>query len=229
MKNRVAFVKRWLFVLFFRTRLKETVSQGERHCFQPAMDAELSDEVVDVISRRSRADEELLSNSAGRGPGGEEAKHFSLSSAEIKRAGQADGRAGSFRQRELLHAGEKLLDKMLQLFLLADIAEKVDENAKIFPLRRDQNGTDTYPDVSPSSGADQEIASGHPLLAKRPHQIETSSTADDTPRVIAAPDHVIAVSAQGLLGLEAKELLGRVVPENNFLIAINGQNAIRCP
>ena len=98
------------------------------------MNAELGEEMFDVVSDSGGADAKLLRDGRGRGTRGEKANYLLLPACQVHRGagGRWNGRIGPPGQRELCYVGAKLLDEPLQFLLAVGIAEEVYQEAQLF-------------------------------------------------------------------------------------------------
>ncbi len=118
------------------------------------------------------------------------------------------------------------LDKAVRLHLAGDIAEDVDQGEVARQGGGNHNGTDVDPDRLCRFGLGQNIAVLDRLSLPRRREQEAVEATLEPPRSIPAGEDLMAGSPEDLGGLEPEQPLGRIVPEDDPLGLVRGEDAI---
>ena len=118
------------------------------------------------------------------------------------------------------------LDKAVRLHLAGDIAEDVDQGEVARQGRGNHNGTDVDPDRLCRFGLGQNFAALNRLPVLRCREEGAVGATLEPPRSIPAGEDLMAGSPEDLGGLEPEQPLGRIVPEDDPLGLVRGEDAI---
>src|SRR3990172_2358833 len=120
----------------------------------------------------------------------------------------------------------KPLKKAVRLYVWGDIQEDVDHREAVRKGGGDHDMGDVNPDALARFRMRQYIATLNcPSLLRRREE-RTVGTALEPPRPIPAGEHLIARSPEDLRGLEPEQPLCRLVPQDEALPLIDGEDPI---
>lgn len=117
-------------------------------------------------------------------------------------------------------------DKAVRLHLAGDIAEDVDHGETAPQGGGDHDVADIDPDRLSRFGVGQNIAALNRLPVLRCREEGAVGATLEPPRSIPAGEDLMAGSPEDLGGLEPEQSLGRLVPEDEPLGLVRGEDAI---